>query len=122
MRADQGSIFAGTLMEEDAQTRLRHILEAENAPSEDSENFEKLKAVYNACLDESAVSKRGSEPLEKMLAKLEDIYSLSSVSVKDGLTDAVLYLMKSGVEALAAPFPSVSALSLLTMKFSDYLA
>lgn len=109
-------------MEEDAQTRLRHILEAENAPSEDSENFEKLKAVYNACLDESAVSKRGSEPLEKMLAKLEDIYSLSSVSVKDGLTDAVLYLMKSGVEALAAPFPSVSALSLLTMKFSDYLA
>lgn len=98
-------------MEENAQTRLRHILEASDAPlSEDKENFGKLKAAYEACLDESIISKRGSEPLEQVLAQLEEIYSLKGVSdrdVKNNLTDAVLHLIKFNVEALVVPSVSV---------------
>lgn len=109
MRPDQGSIFAGTVMEEIAETQLRHILKNSDAPSSaDSENFGKLKTAYEACLDESAVSKRGSEPLEQVLAQLDEIYPSSDREVKNNLTNAVLYLMKSGVEALASSFPSVS--------------
>lgn len=112
MRSDQGSLFAGTIMEETAQMQLRHILEAPKAPSSaDSENFDKLKAAYEACLDDATVRKRGSEPLEQILAHLEKVYSTTGVSdrgAKDSLTDAVLYLMESGVLALATPSVSVS--------------
>lgn len=112
MRSDQGSLFAGTIMEETAQMQLRHILEAPKAPSSaDSENFDKLKAAYEACLDDATVKKRGSEPLEQILANLEKVYSTTGVSdrgAKDSLTDAVLYLMGSGVLALATPSVSVS--------------
>lgn len=111
MRPDQGSIFAGTSMAENAQTRLRHILEAPDAPpSEDKENFGKLKAAYQACLDESTISNRGSKPLEHVLAQLEDVYSVKGVSdrdVKKNLTDAVRQLIKFDVEALVVPFVSV---------------
>jgi len=111
MRPDQGSIFAGTAMEENAQTRLRHILESPDAPSsEDKENFGKLKAAYQACLDESTINKRGSKPLERVLAQLEESYSIKGVSsrdVKKNLTDAVLQLIKLNVEALIVPSVSV---------------
>ncbi|EYE94245.1 M13 family metallopeptidase [Aspergillus ruber CBS 135680] len=107
MRPDQGSIFAGTSMAENAQTRLRHILEAPDAlSSEDKENFGKLRAAYQACLDESTISNRGSKPLEHVLAQLENVYSVKGVSdrdVKKNLTDAVLQLIKFDVEALVVP-------------------
>ncbi|KAL4775321.1 hypothetical protein BDW60DRAFT_179895 [Aspergillus nidulans var. acristatus] len=106
MRSDQGSIFAGTYMEEASQTRLRHLLES-TGPSDpaDSKIFEKLKAGYNACFDEDAVRIRGNEPLVKLLNDFEKIYSLDSATggTEAGLTDAVLYLYKSGVPALVLP-------------------
>ncbi|RMZ47503.1 hypothetical protein AFCA_001528 [Aspergillus flavus] len=108
MRPDQGAIFAGTMMSENAQTRLRHLLSS-SKPSDpaDSNNFEKLKAAYTACMDESTVTKRGSKPLDNMLAEFEKIYSRDSISLKGSdadLTKAILYLMESGVEALVSPF------------------
>ncbi|KAL3438351.1 hypothetical protein BDV09DRAFT_160584 [Aspergillus tetrazonus] len=106
MRSDQGSIFAGTYMEEASQTRLRHLLES-SGPSDpaDSKIFEKLNAGYNACFDEDAVRNRGNEPLVKLLNDFENIYSLDSATggTEAGLTDAVLYLYKSGVPALVLP-------------------
>ncbi|KAL4897215.1 hypothetical protein BDV59DRAFT_190968 [Aspergillus ambiguus] len=102
MRPDQGSIFAGTLMSEASQTRLRHLLESSNPP--DEANFAKLKAAYDSCMDEKTITKRGSEPLDKLLASLDQTYSTSVPSVQGSatnLTDAVLFLMESGVEALA---------------------
>lgn len=112
MRPDQGAIFAGTMMSENAQTRLRHLLSS-SKPSDpaDSNNFEKLKAAYTACMDESTVTKRGSKPLDNMLAEFEKIYSRDSISLKGSdadLTKAILYLMESGVEALVSPFVAVS--------------
>ncbi|KAB8212336.1 hypothetical protein BDV34DRAFT_231853 [Aspergillus parasiticus] len=105
MRPDQGAIFAGTMMGENAQTRLRHLLSS-SKPSDpaDSNNFEKLKAAYTACMDESTVTKRGSKPLDNMLAELEKIFLRDSISLKGSdtdLTKAILYLMESGVEALS---------------------
>lgn len=119
MRSDQGSIFAGTIMAENAQTRLRHILERAEAPDSsdsdaDADNFEKLKAAYDACLDESTIRKRGSEPLDEVLAKLQKIYPAKGGLVsgtQDHLTNAILFLMKSGVEALVSPSISVSCLA-----------
>ncbi|PKX88500.1 M13 family metallopeptidase [Aspergillus novofumigatus IBT 16806] len=108
LRPDQGSMFTGTLMAEAAQMRLRHILESTSAPeAADEENFRKLKSAYNACLDEAAISKRGSEPLDALLAQFEDIYSAESAAVGSdvNITDAVLFLMNSGVTALVEMGP-----------------
>ncbi|OQE11103.1 hypothetical protein PENVUL_c003G04051 [Penicillium vulpinum] len=106
MRPDQGSIFAGTIMEENAQTKLRHILERTEPPqSSDADNFKKLKAAYDACLDEATVNKRGSEPLISILDELRTIYPAKAGLVKgaqDQLTSALLYLANAGVEALAS--------------------
>ena len=114
MRADQGSIFAGTIMEENSQTRLRHILERSEAPEKvDADNFQKLKAGYDACLDESAIRKRGTKPLADLLAALQKIYPAKSDLVaenKDQLTPALLFLMRSGVDALVSSGVSVSLL------------
>jgi hypothetical protein len=112
MRPDQGSIFAGTIMEENAQTRLRHILDRPEAPQlADADNFKKLKAAYDACLDEPAISKRGTKPLTDILDELEKIYPAKTGLVKgsqEHLTSAILYLLNAGVEALASPGVTVS--------------
>ncbi|KAL1961596.1 hypothetical protein VTN77DRAFT_1422 [Rasamsonia byssochlamydoides] len=111
MRPDQGSIFAGTIMQENAQMRLRHILESPQVPgdaakavqaSADSDNFYKLKAAYDACIDVSALQKRGSKPLEDVLAQIEKIYPLGDGDSHENLTDAILYLIKIDVQALTA--------------------
>ncbi|KAJ5582476.1 hypothetical protein N7535_001096 [Penicillium sp. DV-2018c] len=106
MRPDQGSIFAGTIMGENAQSRLRHILERTEPPQpSDADNFKKIKSAYDACLDEATVSERGRKPLTDILHELKSIYSASTGSVKgaqDNLTKAILYLMNAGVNALAS--------------------
>jgi len=110
MRADQGSVFAGTMMEEAAQSRLRHILERSEAPQDDIENFNKLKDAYSACLDESTIRERGIKPLVEVLAKLQSIYPAdneTTLGTEDHITDAVLFLIQSNVEALVSPSVSV---------------
>ncbi|OJJ51714.1 hypothetical protein ASPZODRAFT_88397 [Penicilliopsis zonata CBS 506.65] len=113
MRSDQGSLFAGTIMAEESQTKLRHILEASKAPtassssSDDADNFNKLKDAYDACINDATIKERGKKPVDDMLASLEKIYSASSSSTKGPtkhLTDAILYLMEGGVEALVSPY------------------
>ncbi|KAL2863627.1 M13 family metallopeptidase [Aspergillus lucknowensis] len=109
MRPDQGAIFSGTFMQEVSQTRLRHLLEASEPSNPDDLNiFKKLKAAYTACLDEETVNRRGKQPLNSMLEELEGVYSSGSASEgsEAGLTDAVLYLTKSGVRALVGAFVS----------------
>jgi endothelin-converting enzyme len=98
-------------MQEASQTRLRHVLES-SEPSDpaDSSIFDKLKAGYKSCLDEETVKKRGTQPLVKLLEEFEKVYSISSKSEtpEAGLTDAVLYLTKTGVRALLGTYGSVS--------------
>lgn len=120
MRPDQGSIFAGTIMEENAQTKLRHILERTEPPqSSDADNFKKLKAAYDACLDEGTVIKRGSKPLTNILDELKTIYPAKAEGLVKGshdqLTSALLYLANAGVEALASSGVTVSLCDLYFM-------
>ncbi|EED19051.1 endothelin-converting enzyme [Talaromyces stipitatus ATCC 10500] len=106
MRPDQGSIFAGTLMAENAQMRLRHILEAPEAPGEqtlssaDKDNFKKLKAAYDACIDVDALKERGSQPLEDILSNIDAVYSSQGKDSETNITDTLLYLMQIDVSAL----------------------
>lgn len=99
-------------MEENAQTKLRHILEQFNpTESADAENFNKLKAAYDACLDENLLKQRGSKPLDELLANLQSIYPSKSgliAGTQDHLTNAIIFLMESGVNALVSSGVSVS--------------
>lgn len=108
MRPDQGSIFAGTYMEENSQALLRRVLESpqplakSTVDSADAEIFQKLKAEYDACVDEATLRERSAKPLENILAQIEKIYPAGN------LTSAVVYLMEIGVEALTSFGISVS--------------
>jgi endothelin-converting enzyme len=115
MRPEQGSIFTGTVMIEHVQSQLRHIMESPQTPDPaDSDNFQKLRAAYDACRDESTIQERGTKPLDDMLAGLAKIYPESpSKGVEDNLTDAVVYLMKTGTVALADSSVYVSASSFI---------
>lgn len=114
MRPDQGSVFAGTIMSENAQMRLRHILKAPEAPGEqtlspaDNQNFKKLKAAYSACTDIDALKQRGSQPLDDLLEKLETVYSTHGKDSEKNLTDTLVYLMQTDVSALTDFSISVS--------------
>lgn len=122
MRSDQGSIFAGTLMEEHSETQLRHILERPDPPqADDTNNFKKLKAAYNACLDEPTLRGRGIKPLDELLAGLKKVYPVTNGLVsgsQDHLTSAILFLLKSGAEALVSPGVSVRFTSPATFGIS----
>jgi len=105
---------------------LRHILEApypekatqadfspqSNAAGEsaDKENFDKLKAGYDACLDEDTIKKLGVTPLMEILNETSSRFSAQScpnskkVSEENALADTVRYLASLGVSAFVTPF------------------
>ena len=61
--------------------------------SADEENFDKMKAVYDACLDENKIKSLGAEPLLKVLAEIKQAYP-------EG--DAASLLARYGVTGLVA--------------------
>ena len=83
LRADQGAAFTGTIMEEDSQQILRHVLESpysideykiETDSSAKRDIFEKLQTAYNACMDENLIKGLGSAPLLDVLRKVEELF------------------------------------------------
>jgi len=71
----------------------------------DQENFEKLKAAYDACLDEDTIKKAGLAPLAELLDAINHIYPSAyfrSRGSSDSLSEAVIYLAKLGVTALVS--------------------
>lgn len=110
LRPDQGDAFTGTIMNENSELLLRHILEAPypkdsqhsyfspmqleaNEKSADEENFDKMKAVYDACLDEDRIKSLGAKPLLKVLEEIKQAYP-------EG--DAASLLARYGVTGLIA--------------------
>ncbi|OSS43699.1 hypothetical protein B5807_11538 [Epicoccum nigrum] len=110
LRPDQGDAFTGTIMNENSELLLRHILEAPypkdsqhsyfspmqlgaNEKSADEENFDKMKAVYDACLDEDKIKSLGAKPLLKVLEEIKQAYP-------EG--DAASLLAQYGVTGLIA--------------------
>ena len=83
LRADQGGTFTGTIMAEDSQQILRHVLESpysvddykiEIDSSAKRDIFEKLQTAYNACMDEEVIKDVGSAPLLDVLRKVEELF------------------------------------------------
>ncbi|KIW66438.1 hypothetical protein PV04_05773 [Phialophora macrospora] len=111
LRPDQGDAFTGTIMSENSQTLLRHILEApypgdsahsyfsprrldSAGSSADKENFDKLQAAYDACLDEDTLKELGIAPLLDVLNETSKHFSSGDLS------SAVLYALKTGQSSL----------------------
>ena len=83
LRDDQGGSFTGTMMAENSQMVLRHILEdsfSDSHPRLDPDTsaeggiFKKLKGAYDACMDEDRLKEIGSEPLLSILLKIEKLF------------------------------------------------
>ena len=83
LRADQGGAFTGTIMAENAQMILRHVLESpypvDNQIIEvhsvaKQKIFEKLHNAYDACMDEEVIRSMGSAPLLDVLRKVEELF------------------------------------------------
>lgn len=83
LRDDQGGSFTGTMMAENSQMILRHILETsfeDSHPRLDPDTsaeaaiFRKLKDAYDACKDEDRLKERGSEPLLDVLLEIEKLF------------------------------------------------
>lgn len=125
LRPDQGDAFTGTIMAENSEMLLRHILEAPyprdsrhsyfspmrlttaEEKSEDEKNFDKMKAVYEACLDEDAIKEAGTGPLIKVLRDVIRLFPApkdAAVTAVDdaSIKDTVLYLANLGISALVA--------------------
>lgn len=120
LRPDQSNMFTGTLMVENSQTILRHILESDQ--ESDEANFKKLKADYNACMDEKTIKHLGLEPLQAVIDEIKTLFPASDASSKAWkaspvlsaqhsvlykisnreLTDALLYMMKLEVDAMVS--------------------
>ncbi|OLN86985.1 Endothelin-converting enzyme 1-like protein 1 [Colletotrichum chlorophyti] len=121
LRSDQGDAFTGTIMSENSELLLRHILEAPYPrdskhssfsplqlhaleKSADEDNFDKMKAAYDACLDEDKIKSVGVEPLVQILDEIKKAYPLGAAASVDSTPtkDAILLLAKYGVDALVA--------------------
>jgi endothelin-converting enzyme len=132
LRPDQGDMFTGTLMVEDSQTILRHILEgdaSEIAPV-DRPNFEKLKADYDACMDEKTIQGKGTEPLKQLTDHVKTLFAASEEASKASpvhpyhaqqdladastttLTAALLFMAKFEISAMLSSGVGVSCIAM----------
>ncbi|KAK3318734.1 hypothetical protein B0H66DRAFT_248726 [Apodospora peruviana] len=124
LRPDQGDAFTGTIMSENSQLLLRHILEAPypntsqhsffspmqlatTSHSADEANFEKLSSAYNACMDEQTIKELGVKPLTDILDKVKKSFPVSTTDADrrsdNAIGDTVLLLAKYGISALVSP-------------------
>lgn len=86
LRPDQGSLSTGTLMAENAQQILRHVLESTYsvdhdiaiASEADKEIFEKLQSFYDSCMNEERLKEIGSAPLLTILRDIRELYPVES--------------------------------------------
>jgi endothelin-converting enzyme len=111
-------------MAENSAVLLRHILEApypkdsahsyfspmrleESAKEPDEANFDKMKAAYDACVDEAAIKKEGLKPLMNVVNHVKELFPVTAVDVgvkDERLQTAILYLYQLGVTAIIAPY------------------
>lgn len=118
LRPDQGDAFTGTIMAENSQLLLRHILEAPYPKSSrhsffspmqlaaashsvDEDNFDKMTSAYKACVDEETIKELGVAPLAKIVDEIKSAYPASTRS-GNALSDTILLLARYGVSGLVA--------------------
>lgn len=67
----------------------------------DEENFDKLRAGYDACLDEDTIRKLGTEPISRALNETTHKFYMDA-DHETALSDTILHLAKLGVTALVS--------------------
>ena len=85
----------------------------------DRQNFNKVKSLYDSCMNETHIDSRGPEPLYPLLKAIHDIYPSEGFTATEKgayeiqadaevdqqqLTRALAYLSKNGVDALFGLF------------------
>lgn len=77
--------------------------------SDDEKNFNKMKAVYDACLDEDVIKKAGTTPLVDTIVEISKRFPIGDRSAnitdhdKDEIRETIIYLAELGITALTAP-------------------
>ena len=137
LRADQEGAFTGTIMAEDSQQILRHLLESPYSVDDykmeiDSSAkrgiFEKLQTAYNACMNEEVIKDIGSAPLLDILRKVEELFPaarpdlfplLKNMDQKDfilkgenQLSKTLTYLTSIGMDPLISFYVTVRSRSI----------
>lgn len=69
--------------------------------SVDEGNFDKMKAVYDACLDENKIKSIGLTPLVHILEEIKKTYPVGA-SESPSIKDAILFLAKHGISGLVS--------------------
>lgn len=129
LREDQSDAFTGTIMNEESQLLLRHVLESsygdimsssKHSSKAEKKNFATMQDAYNACMAESIIKKQRSAPLLELLEKLEEVFPVERrqrvqdyfprmspqrqkglfYSGETPLSNAISYLMSIGVDAM----------------------
>jgi endothelin-converting enzyme len=120
LRSDQGDAFTGTIMSEQSQLLLRHILEAPYPKdsqhssfspmqlmavekSADEKNFDKMKTAYDACLNEDQIKHNGAKPLLEVMGQIKKVYPVTRQgSDAHDLKDTILLLAELGITSMVA--------------------
>ena len=117
LRADQDSVSSASVMYENSQQALRHLLESpysgsqllrtSSGASADEIIFDKIQSAYTACMDEETIKQRASKPLLDVLRKIEEYNPPRPDRRNTGprnepLTKAVAYLSSIGVDAFVS--------------------
>ena len=137
LRPDQSGLFTLTIMAEQNQQILREVLE--KSPSkirpEDRANFKKLKADYDACMDEKTIRSHGVKSLRRIVEQVKGKYameqslrphhsSISQLNIRPAfkdMTDVITYMTSIGVENVMQLYIGVS-LIFLTQIHADETA
>ncbi|KAI1107291.1 endothelin-converting enzyme 1 [Jackrogersella minutella] len=120
---DRSSYSTGTVMSENGQSTLRHILESpypttsehssfspqnlvKFAVSSDEDNFRMIQEAYNSCMNETTLQKIGVSPLVSLIDQVVTSFPIAEgasdpVGIADyaALSDTVLLLEKLGVSS-----------------------
>jgi len=69
--------------------------------SADQDNFDKLKAAYDACIDEDTIRAKGIKPLAEILRQVAEIFPVKKItSDRDDLANSITFLAKIGATSL----------------------
>jgi endothelin-converting enzyme len=119
LRPDQSFISPMTDLAGTHRDRLHAILENPYSKNStllgaslafDEANFQKIKQVYDTCMNEGAIQTYGVAPLKKLLDEFEEVYPrvvLKNSTVSSNLTNALVWLSQRSISALISASPGV---------------
>ena len=75
--------------------------------SADEENFDKMKATYDACMNEDVIKEAGTAPLLEVLRQIVELFPAANSDAitsahSPAIRDTVLFLAKLGISALVS--------------------